>query len=53
MRLITSVILDGKETIRSDDDRSRYYRLYDLLDGSVRPKDAFYADGYADQQPAE
>ena len=24
-----------------DDDRSRYYRLYDLLDGSVRPKALF------------
>ncbi len=26
---------------QDDDDRSRYYRLYDLLDGSVRPKTLF------------
>jgi HKD family nuclease len=26
---------------QGDDDRSRYYRLYDLLDGSVRPKTLF------------
>jgi superfamily II DNA or RNA helicase len=32
----------GKEGAdQNDDERSRYYRLYDLLDGSVRPKTLF------------
>ena len=31
----------GQEGRGEDDDRSRYYRLYDVLDGSVRPKTVF------------
>jgi Helicase conserved C-terminal domain/PLD-like domain len=31
----------GRQGTNEDDDGSRYYKLYDLLDGSVRPKTLF------------
>jgi HKD family nuclease len=31
----------GRQGANEDDDGSRYYKLYDLLDGSVRPKTLF------------
>ena len=34
-------------------DPSRYYRLYDLFEESVRPKDSLHADRYPDQQQTE